>query len=470
MGTSILQKPDVVLSGGFGKSTNSSRSGYLPISLACVPLPALRGINIFLRSNSENDKRAESDKKEAFTLLCSEKNPLSEQHRARLTGSGVKFIYIPMGQQAQFREQTEARLLEIAHDPNQAASVRSEIVYETSVELINEVLSEPNLGAKSARLEKVSRAVAGLALDDPKAFSHLFTASHHDFYTATHMVNVATWMVPLAFAMGHESLDELGQICMAGMLHDIGKIYIPPEILNKKGKLSDADFAAIRTHPQKGIEHLSKYPDIPALVHTVTLEHHERMDGTGYPNRIKGDQMHLISRICAVVDSFDAMTAFRPFKEKTMTVDEAVAIIVKETPQKYDPQVVEAWVGLLRSADKLDQQKERACRRAFRRFAINCPARLHVLDRMGDEWNERLGMKTVAHNISRAGVGVLSQDPVQIGERARVYLMGGGTLNKVREGIIVRNRQYNDGWYELGMQCAKMEELDLGENAATAAA
>src|SRR5206468_3699749 len=231
MGSTILQKADVVLSGGFGKSANSSRSGYLPISLACVPLPALQGINVYLRSGAD-------EKKEAFTLLCSGNNPLTEQHRARLAGSGVKFIYIAMGQQAQFREQTEARLLEIAHDPKQAASVRSEIVYETSVELINEVLSEPNLGAKSARLEKVSRAVAGLALDDPKAFAHLFTASHHDFYTATHMVNVATWMVPLAYAMGHESIDELGQICMAGLLHDIGKIYISPEILNKKGKLT----------------------------------------------------------------------------------------------------------------------------------------------------------------------------------------------------------------------------------------
>jgi len=284
------------------------------------------------------------------------------------------------------------------------------------------------------------------------------------------MVNVATWMVPLAFAMGHESLDELGQICMAGLLHDIGKIYIPPEILNKKGKLSDSDFAAIRTHPQKGIEHLTKYPDIPPLVHTVTLEHHERMDGSGYPNRIKGEQMHIISRICAVVDSFDAMTAFRPFKEKTMTVDEAVAIIIKETPQKYDPQVVEAWVGLLRSADKLDQKQEKGCRREHQRFAINCPARLHVLDRMGSEWSERMGLETVAHNISRAGVGILSQNPVQIGERARVYLLGGGTLNRVREGIIVRSRQYNDGFVELGMQCAKMDELDLGPNVATAAA
>jgi hypothetical protein len=82
-----------------------------------------------------------------------------------------------------------------------AISVKSEIVYETAVELVNELLSEPDLAGKSPRLEKVSRAVTTLVLNDPTAFSHLFAASHHDFYTATHMVNVATWMVPLCHGL-----------------------------------------------------------------------------------------------------------------------------------------------------------------------------------------------------------------------------------------------------------------------------
>lgn len=458
MGTTQVRGQDVILSGGFGTSTNSARSGYLPISLARVPLRALEGISVYLRSPNGPDK------KEAFTLLCSENAPITEKHRERLTEAGVKFIYIPMGKQAQFREQTEARLLEVAADPSLAVSVRSEIIYETSVELVNELLSEPNLASKSPRLEKVSRAIATLALDDPTAFSHLFTASHHDFYTATHMVNVATWMVPLAYAMGRTSVEELGHICQAGLLHDIGKIYISPEILNKKGRLSEADFALIRKHPELGCEHLSKYAHIHPLVHRVTMEHHERMDGSGYPKKIKGDQMDPISRICAVVDSFDAMTAFRPFKERTMSVAEAMQVIIDETPQKYDPEVVQAWINLLRSAEKLTAPQitegDGKCRRMFERFAINCPARLHVLDERPDGWEERLGVQTVAHNVSRAGLGMLSQTPTQTGEHVRVYLLGTGSLAKVCDGITVRCRQYGDGWYEIGMQCAPLIEAE----------
>jgi HD-GYP domain-containing protein (c-di-GMP phosphodiesterase class II) len=443
---------DVLLSGGFGTSTNSARSGFLPVSLARLPLAALDGISIYLRS------AAGPDKKETFTLFSAENLRFTQKHQERLTQAGVKFVYISMAQQAQFRAQTENKLMELATEPSIAVSIRSEIVYETCVELMNELLSEPDLAAKSPRLEKVSRAVTTLVLNDPTAFSHLFAASHHDFYTATHMVNVSTWMVPLAYALGHHDVEELNQICTAGLLHDIGKMYVSGEILNKKGKLSAEEFAQIQRHPELGCEHLKKYAHIHPLVMSVTMEHHERMDGSGYPRKLLGSQTHPISRLCAVVDSFDAMTAFRPFKDRTMTVAQAVKIIVDETPQKYDPQVVDAWIGLLKAAEKLvaadigpNTQK---CRREFQRFPINCTARLHILESKPEGWEERLGMPMVAHNISRGGVGLLSKTLVQPGEHVRVYLLGAGTLNRMNEGVTVRCREYRDGWFEVGMQSA----------------
>jgi HD-GYP domain-containing protein (c-di-GMP phosphodiesterase class II) len=456
MATNGLRSQDLVLSGGFGTSTNSARSGFLPVCLARLPLQAIEGIDIYLR----NTRGAEG--KESFTLFCAQTISFNEEHRKRLSDAGVKFIYIAMAQQAKFREQTEARLLEVVDDPSTAVSIKSEIMYETSVELVNELLSEPDLAAKSPRLEKISRAVTTLVLNDPTAFSHLFAASHHDFYTATHMVNVATWMVPLAYAMGHHDPEELGQICQAGMLHDIGKMYIPAEILNKKEKLTDAEWKQIQTHPQLGCDHLAKYDHIRPLVHTITLEHHERMDGSGYPRGIKGSEMHPISRLCAVVDSFDAMTAFRPFKHRTMSVAEAMKNIMDETPRKYDPAVVEAWVGLVKAAETLvaGDSDGASCdvrgRREFERFRINCPARLHVMEQTGEEWKERPGLQMVAHNISRSGLGLMSQAPVKPGEHNRIYLLGAGSQNRTREGIAVRCREYRDGWFEIGIKCAPL--------------
>jgi len=443
---------DLVLSGGLGLTSSSARAGFLPISLERVPLEALQGINVHLRASG-------AEKKEAFVLFRGSSVPFTEEHRKRLTGAGVKFIYIAMSEQDRFRKQTEANLLDTAGDPSTAVSARAEIVYETSVELVNELLSEPDLAAKSPRLEKVSRAVTTLVLSDPTAFSHLFSASHHDFYTATHMVNVGTWMVPLAYALGHHDVDELSRICQAGFLHDIGKNYIPADVLNKRGKLSDEEWQLIRRHPELGVEHLSKYDGIHPTILAVTLEHHERMDGSGYPRKLKGDQMDPISRICAVVDSFDAMTAFRPFKERTMSVADAVKIIVSETPLKYDKTVVDAWVGLLKTADKLADDPTESSpgrnQRNFERLRTNCPARLHLMEWQADGWRERPGIPLTAHNISRSGLGMLSQKPVQINENVRVYLIGGKQGHFV-EGVIVRNREYRDGWFELGMKFASL--------------
>jgi hypothetical protein len=273
--------------------------------------------------------------------------------------------------------------------------------------------------------------------------------------------------------MGHHDSEELSQICQAGLLHDIGKTYIPAEILNKKGKLSDAEWKQIQAHPQLGCDHLAKYDHIHPLVNTITLEHHERMDGSGYPRGIKGSEMHPISRLCAVVDSFDAMTAFRPFKQRTMTVAEAMKVIMDETPVKYDPAVVEAWVGLVKAAEKLQgvDQDGASCgirgRREFERFRINCPARLHVMEQQGEQWNERPGLQTVAHNMSRSGVGLMSQTPIRPGEHGRVYLLGAGSQNRTVEGIAVRCREYRDGWFEIGIKYASLISESNAQDIAT---
>lgn len=451
-----MRKQDLVLSGGFGTSTNSARAGYLPISLERAPMEAFNSIPIYLRSTDKKENQ------EAFNLYCAEHVRFSETHRDRLINGGVKFIYIPMAHQSKFRQQTEACLEKVAEDPSMAVSVKSEIIYETSVELVNELLSEPDLIRKSGRLEKVSRAVTTLTLNDPTSFAHLFTASHHDFYTATHMVNVATWMVPLAYALGYHDVDQLNQICQAGILHDIGKMKIPADLLNKAGKLSDEEWNIIKKHPEDGCEYLKEFAHIHPLVFTVTRQHHERLDGTGYPDRLKADQIDPISKICAVVDSFDAMTAFRPFKSKTMSVAQAMDIIISETPAKYDPKVVEAWVGLLKAAGEQTSEiapaagtgtNERGQRR-FPRFPINCPARAHILDVSGETPQEQPALPVIAHNLSRSGVGFVSQTAINVGEHVRVYLQGNGSLSRTMEGIVVRCRSYRDGWYESGMDFA----------------
>jgi len=130
---------------------------------------------------------------------------------------------------------------------------------------------------------------------------------------------------------------------MAALVHDIGKLSVPAELLTKPGKLSDAEFALIKGHPQSGYDIL-KSIDFGRPVAEIALQHHERMDGSGYPNRLQGDEVPMAARIVAVADVIEAMAAHRPYRA-ALGVEAAVGEI-RDHPEKYDPVVIAACLRL----------------------------------------------------------------------------------------------------------------------------
>lgn len=445
-----LQAQMAAMTGGAGRSFNSVREGYLPVSLELVQAAAMADIAVYLRAGNEQKGR--------ICLYRSSEIAFTEADREKLLASGVRFLYIRMADQDKFRCQSEAALQEIANGDSSQVARASEMIYETSVELINEILQDPDLMHQSARLQNVSRAVTSLVINNATSFSHLFTASHHDFYTATHLVNVATWMVPLAYALGYKHEDELMTICQAGLLHDIGKIYIAQDILNKRGRLSPEEWELIKRHPEMGASHLDQYEGANPIVRMVALQHHEREDGSGYPFNLGKQHVDRISKICAVVDSFDAMTAFRPFKTKTLSVQEAIQILKDETPAKYDPEVMEAWFGLLGQANEPEIAEAarathvRDAGRQHQRTAFQCPARVHMLKQGDGGLVEKPGQQVVTHNLSRSGVGFLSRTPFNPDELLRIYIDVRSWTREYLDGRCVRCVEHKDGWYEVGIQ------------------
>ena len=469
----LIRDRDVVSSGGHGVLINPARAGYLPIPLTKLPPSTFDGIPLFLRVRP--DTKA-SDSVGVFMPFKSTEESLTETDCKDLLRNGIELVYIRMSDQHRFQEQSEMEMIRLASDPKLAISERANLIYETGVELINDLLSDPDIARFSHRLEAMSRSVATVVLNDPSAFTHLFTVSHHDFYTATHMINVATWMVPLAHALGHRDIDELTTICEAGLLHDIGKLYVPETVLNKQGALSEEDWWLLKRHPQVGHEHLQEYSGIDPLILRVSREHHERLDGSGYPDGLVDGQIHVVSKICAVVDSFDAMTAFRPFKRRTLSINEALDIIQSESPQKYDPTVVRAWINMVRATPTLSpdpgaQANARPAegsgreRRQHHRFTFTAPARLVVLESSANGNFERRALQVVAHSISRSGLGVLSQTAAYPGHLVRVYLLARCWNREFLEAEIVRCRAYDDGWFEIGMRFTNIDGYDDPMNA-----
>ncbi len=171
------------------------------------------------------------------------------------------------------------------------------------------------------------------------------TTDIRDPYTAGHQRKVALLAAAIAAEMGL-SKDQIEGISVMGNLHDVGKIYVPIEILNRSGKLSEIEFALIKAHSQAGYD-IVRDIEFPWPVAAVILQHHERMDGSGYPRGLTGEDILVEARILGVADVVEAMAAHRPYRP-ALGIEIAMEEISQNSGILYDPAVVNACLKLLR--------------------------------------------------------------------------------------------------------------------------
>lgn len=156
--------------------------------------------------------------------------------------------------------------------------------------------------------------IAASVMRNPGALIGLARLKTADDYTYMHSVAVCALMIALSRQLGLDD-EKTRAAGLAGLLHDIGKMAVPWTILNKPGKLTDAEFAAVREHPAAGHKMLLKAKGVGEIALDVCLHHHEKMDGSGYPDGLSGDQISLYARMGAVCDVYDAITSNRPYKQ-----------------------------------------------------------------------------------------------------------------------------------------------------------
>ncbi len=172
-----------------------------------------------------------------------------------------------------------------------------------------------------------------------------------DPYTAGHQKRVARLCGMIARRMGLSD-DQIQGLRLAGLIHDLGKIHIPAEILSRPGSLNSIEFELIKTHPQVGYDILKDIA-FPWPIADIVLQHHERMDGSGYPKGLKGDGILIEARILAVADVVEAMASHRPYRE-ALGIEAAVADIRQQRGIKYDAAVVDACIAILSEHDLAD--------------------------------------------------------------------------------------------------------------------
>ena len=188
--------------------------------------------------------------------------------------------------------------------------------------------------------------IAGSVWRNPGALISLARLKTHDDYSYMHSVAVCALMVSLARQLG-QSEEQAREAGFGGLLHDMGKAMMPLELLNKPGKLTSAEFAVIKGHPERGHELLSAGGNASLLALDVCLHHHERPDGTGYPFGLSGDALSLSARMGAVCDVYDAITSNRPYKAGWDPADSVSRMTSWTKAGQFDATVFAAFVKSL---------------------------------------------------------------------------------------------------------------------------
>ena len=206
------------------------------------------------------------------------------------------------------------------------------------------MFSEARMGraVDSASAVGLVQEISDSVARNPSALISLARLKTADDYTYMHSVAVCALMVALGRQL--KLNDEQTRLAgMAGLLHDLGKAAIPMSVLNKPGKLTDKEFTVVRSHPVEGYHMLKAGGKVPDAVLDACLHHHEKIDGSGYPDKLKGDAISVIARMTAICDVYDAITSDRPYK-RGWDPSESLRRMAEWTTDHFDARFFQAFV------------------------------------------------------------------------------------------------------------------------------
>ena len=277
--------------------------------------------------------------------------------------SSIKEVWIDCGKgldvalgaavvlQAEADAEIEATLTQIEASPRDIAPVSAAAEIERAAEIclqskkaVTSMFEEARMGNSIAvggaklLVEEINDSVTR----NPGALISLARLKSVDDYTYMHSVAVCAMMVALAKQLGFND-EQTRSAGLAGLLHDLGKALMPMDVLNKPGKLTDAEFSVIKSHPVEGHRMLIASLGLDPMVLDVCLHHHEKMDGSGYPKGLKGDEISVFAKMGAVCDVYDAITSNRPYKAGWDPA-ESLRKMAEWANGHFDPRVFQAFV------------------------------------------------------------------------------------------------------------------------------
>jgi HD-GYP domain-containing protein (c-di-GMP phosphodiesterase class II) len=278
------------------KNPEIIKESYVPIALESIEPAIFPDVALYIKSGNN------------YVLYKSHGRDFSANDNDRLTSNGVDFVYVSKDDVDVINNYMETNAARLLMSDVLSSQAKGKVIYQTSINFVEDIFSNPG---KSADLGRTKRLIENLILyisDNPDAMKSLETVKAHNYHTFVHSLQVASLALLMhseAYSLSHDEMLDVG--CGA-ILHDFGKIFVPQDILNKNGRLNEAEIEILKRHPEDGYVFLNQKGCLSPVSLTIVRLHHERCNGTGYPLKLKNRDIPRSAQVTGVADVFCTLT------------------------------------------------------------------------------------------------------------------------------------------------------------------
>src|SRR3990172_3549344 len=322
---------------------------YIPVTLNAIRVDTIVGCDLYLQNHINEEIR--------YVLYCSGKNVIKSDKIEELQEHQIKSLFIRKEDQKVYLKYVETSLKNIINDDRVDIKEKAHIVYDVAKNIMNDVFEDPRSGEQVERSKSWVSNTIDFIIKSKGSFSSMMSMISYDYYTYTHSVNVSVLGLLFAKYSGFDG-DEMQVFGTGLLLHDVGKTQIDPQIINKKERLNDEEFARIKMHVDLGADILKQTGGVDSTSFFPIMQHHEKYNGKGYPNGLKDDEIHKYGKIAGIIDVYDALTTRRSYSDARKPF-EALKIMNEEMKGSFDEKYFKDFILFLGSGGEKHYQKSK---------------------------------------------------------------------------------------------------------------
>ena len=307
---------------------------YVPVSIESIQADIFPDVALYIRSG------------EKFILYKSHGRNFSTQDAQRLMENKVEFLFVSPADLEVITTFMENNAERVLKDDSLQAKTKGKIIYQTSINYVGDIFEHPEKVSDFTRSKRMVENLLQYLSSDKDSFNSLESVMTHNYYTFVHSLQVTALSVMLhseAYLLSHDEMLDVG---IGTLLHDFGKIFVSPAILSNEGRLSAAELDEYRKHPEEGYQYLKKHTRLSDISLGVVRCHHERNNGNGYPQGLKGPAISRSAQVAAICDVYCTLTIDRSCR-KALSSAIALLIMKQEMKGSFNERLLDVLEGIV---------------------------------------------------------------------------------------------------------------------------